>query len=111
MGGKGELDFVGGEPEGQPGSVSHWKEAVEMRRKRVEVWCKDSSGSRSVGDKKDNRASLVDLSGNGEGEGTVSISEDACGNVWERRSYHGSLVVFRAGRVRSVQPSFCRAER
>jgi len=107
----GELDFVGGEAEGQPGRVSHVKGAVELCCKRVEVWSKGRSKGGSVGDQEGDGSSLIDLSGDREGEGTVCISEDVCGNVWECSSYQGGLVMFREGRVRSVELSFCRGER
>jgi len=102
----GELDFVGGEAEGYPGRDSQGKGAIELSCKCVEVWRKGGNGGGSVGDQEGDGCSLIDLSGNGEGEGTVGISEDACGNLRACRSYQGGLVVFRGGRARSIEPSF-----
>jgi len=39
-----ELDLVDGEAEGQPGSVSHGKGAVEVGGQGVQVWCKGCCG-------------------------------------------------------------------
>ena len=107
----GELDFLGGEAEGQRGRVSNRKGAVELRRERVKVWCKGGSGRGSVSDQEGNGTSLVDLGGDRERESIVGISEDAGGYVWECGCYQPGLVVFRGGRARSVEPSFYRGER
>ena len=107
----GELDFVGGEAQGLPGRVSHREEAVELRHERVEVQCEGGSGGGRVGDQEGDGTPLIDLRGDPEREGTVGITENTRGNVWESGSYQGGLVVFRGGRVRSVEPSFCRGER
>ena len=106
----GELHLVGSQVEGQPGRVSHGKRVVELRRKSVEVWCKGDSGGGTVGNKEGDGASLVDFGSDREGEGTVSMSEDARGDVWECGSYEGALVMFRGGRARSVELSLCRGE-
>jgi len=107
----GELDFVGGEAEGQLGRVSHRKRAVELCRKCVEVLCKSGSGGGSVGDEEGDGTSLVGLGCDREGEGSVCISEDTRRNVRECGSYQGGLGMFRGGRARNVEPSFCRGER
>jgi len=106
----GELHLVGSQAEGQPGRVSHGKRAVELHRKSVEVWCQGGSRGGTVGDKEGDGASLVDFCSDREGEGTVSMSEDAQGDVWECGSYQGALVMFRGRRARSVELSLCRGE-
>ena len=107
----GELDLVGGEMEGQPEGVSHQERAVELSHECIEVGSKSGSGDGSVGEHEGDRASLIDLCGDCEGEGTVGIPEDACCYVWESGCYQGGLVVPRGGRTRSVEPSFCLPER
>lgn len=107
----GELDFVGGEEEGQPGRVSYGKGAVELCCKYVEVWSKGRSRGCCVGDQEGDGSSLIDLSSDREGEGEVCISEDARGNVWKCSSYQGGLVVFIWGRARNVEPCFRCGER
>jgi len=47
----GELGFVEGEAEGQPGRLSHQEGFVELGRKGVEVGCEGGGGGGRVGDK------------------------------------------------------------
>jgi len=46
----GELGFVGGEANGQPGSIPHWEGLVELGGKGVEVGCESGGGGGRVGD-------------------------------------------------------------
>ena len=77
----GKLDFVGGVVEWQPGRVSHRARPVMLCRERVKVWCKGRSRGRRVGDEASNRACLVNLCSDCEGEGVVRISKDTSSDV------------------------------
>ena len=48
----GELSFVGGEVEGQPGRITHGERLIELAGKGVEIWCKSCGGGGRVGDEK-----------------------------------------------------------
>ena len=48
----GELGFVGGEAEGQPGRLSHWERLVELAGQGIKVGCEGGSGVGRVGDGK-----------------------------------------------------------
>jgi len=106
----GELSFVGGEAEGQPGRISHGERLVELGREGVEIRRKGCGGSGRVGDEKGDRSSVVNLGGDSEGEDTVRISEDASGNVGEGGSNQGRLGVLGGGRTRCEEPSLGRRE-
>lgn len=106
----GEVDFVGGNAEGQPRRDSNREGGVEVGREEGKVGSERSGGGGSVTDKEADRASLVNLGGDCEGEGTVCIPKDAGSNVWAGGGNQGGLVVFRGGRARSVESSFCRGE-
>jgi len=103
----GELDFVWGEAEGQPGRVSHRERLVKLCRKCVEVGCEGSSRGGRVRDEKSDRASLVDLGSDCEGEGAVRILKDTSSDIWEGGCDQGGLFMFRGGGSRSVKSSFC----
>ena len=104
----GELYFVGGEAEGQPGRLAHRERPVELVGKGVEVWGKGGGGGGRLGDEKGDRSAVIDLGGDREGENAVRISQDAGSNVRESRSNKGRLGVLRGGRTRSVESSFGR---
>jgi len=48
----GELSFVGGEAEGQPGRFTHGERLIELGGKGVEVGCKSCGRGGRVGDEK-----------------------------------------------------------
>ena len=106
-----ELDLVGGKAEGQPGRVSHREGAVDLRCKRVEVWSKRGSRAGSVSDQEGDGSSFNDHHGDRKGEGAVGISEDPRVKVRESCRNQTRLVVFRGGRMRSVEPSVHCGER
>ena len=54
---------------------------------------------------------IVDLGRDREGEGTVSIPEDASSYIGEGGSYHGGLLMLGGGRTRSKEPSLGSRER
>jgi len=82
-----QLDFVGGQAKGQTGRISHGKRVHELRRKCVKVWGESGSGGGSIGDQEGDGTSLVDLSGDGNGEGAAGIPKDVRCNVREGGSY------------------------
>lgn len=107
----GELDFVGGEAEAQPGRLSHRERPVKLCRERVEVGCKCRSRGGRVIDEESDIASLIHLGSDCEGEGTVRISRDTGSNVWEGGCDQEGLFVFRRGGPESVKSSLCLGER
>ena len=82
-----------------------------MRCEHFQVWCKGGSGGSSLGDQEADETSLIDLGADREGEGTVGLSEEARGNVWESGRYQEGLGMFRGGRARRIEPACCRRER
>ena len=79
----GELDFVGGEAEGQPGRLAHREEFVKLGGESVKIGCEGGSGGGRVGDKEGDRSAIIDLGGDREGEGAVGIPKDAGRDVRE----------------------------
>jgi len=107
----GTLDFIGGVAEWQSGRVSHRARPVKLCRERVKVWCEGRSRGRRVGDEESDRASLVNLFSDCEGEGVVPISQDTSSDVWQVGCDQGGLFMFRGGGPGSIETSFCRRER
>ena len=79
----GELCFIEGEAEGQPGRLTHGKQLVELAGEGVDIWRKGPRGGGSVGDEKGDRSTVIDLGGDCEGEDAIRISQDSGSNVWE----------------------------
>jgi len=104
----GELCFVGGEREGQPGRLAHRARLVQLVGKGVEVWGIGRGGGGRVGDEKGDRSTLIDLGCDREGENAVCISQDAGSNVRESRSNEGRLRALRGGRTGGVESPFGR---
>jgi len=63
----GELGFVGGEAEGQPGSFAYREILVELSGESVEVGCEGGSGGGRVRDEKGDGSAVVDLGRDREG--------------------------------------------
>ena len=79
----GELCFVGGEAEGQPGRLAHWERLVKLAGKGVEVRRKGHCRGGRVGDKKGDRSTVIVLGGDCEEEDAIRIAQDSGSNVWE----------------------------
>ena len=107
----GELNLVGGEAKGQPGRLAHRERLVELVGECVKVWGKGRGGGGRVGDVKGDRSTVIDLSGDCEGQDAIRISQDAGSDVRESCCNEGRLGVLRGGRTRSVEPSFGRRKR
>jgi len=101
----GELGLVGSEAKGQPGRVSHREGLVELGREGIKVGREGRSGSGRVGDEQGDGPSIVDFSGDSEGEDTVRISEDTGADVGGGGSNQGSLRVLGGGGTGSVESS------
>jgi len=69
----GELGFVEGEAEAQPGTLSHWERLVELAGQGIKVRCEGGSGGCRIGDTKGDGSTVVDLGRDQEGEYTVRI--------------------------------------
>jgi len=107
----GKLGLVGGEAEGQPGRFSHWEWLVELGRECVKVRCEGGGGGGRVCDEQGDGSTIVDFGRDHEGEGTVSIPEDASSYIGEGGSYQGGLLMLGGGRTRSKKSSLGRRER
>jgi len=70
---EGELCFVGGEAEGQPGGLAHGERFVELAGEGVEIWSEGRGGGGRVGDEKGDRSMVIDLGGDCKGEDAVRI--------------------------------------
>ena len=77
----GELCFVGGEAEGQPGRLAHRERFVKLAGKGVEIWREGRGGGGRVGDEKGHRSTVIDLGGDCKGEDAIRISQDAGSDV------------------------------
>ena len=87
----GELGFIGGEAEGQPGRLAHWEGFVKLGGEGVEVGCKSGSGGGRVDDEESDRSAVVDLGRDCEGEGTARIPKDTGSDVGEGGCDQGRL--------------------
>ena len=79
----GKLSLVGGEAEGHPGRFSHREGLVQLGRECVEVGREGGSRGGRVSDEQGDGTTIVDLGRDCEGEGTVSIPEDASSYIGE----------------------------
>jgi len=77
----GELCFVGGEAEGQPGRLAHRERFVKLAGKGVKIWREGRGGGGRVGDEKGHRSMVIDLGGDCKGEDAIRISQDAGSDV------------------------------